>query len=140
MPDLNHEPIHLGLGATASVQPPFTGQPEWYMAYGERNASDGAEGRLVTMHRFDTSWDVWEVHPHGSEVVLCTEGEITLTQRKGGPDGPEIVTTLTPGEYAINEPNDWHTADVDGPATALFITAGLGTENHPRNSDDPTDS
>ena len=26
----------------------------------------------------------------------------------------------------------WHTADVAGPATALFITAGLGTRHRPR--------
>lgn len=130
--NLNTDPIHLGLGATAEVQPPFTGAPEWYMGYGQRTADDGAEGRLVTMHSFSSSWDVWEVHPHGTEVVLCTEGSITLIQRKGGPDGPEVVMTLQPGEYVINEPGDWHTADVDGPATALFITAGMGTENHPR--------
>jgi hypothetical protein len=26
----------------------------------------------------------------------------------------------------------WHTADVVGTATALFITAGMGTQNRPR--------
>ncbi len=132
MHDLNTNPIHLGLGATAVVQPTFTGDGAWYMGYGERNASDGVEGRLVSMHRFSESWDVWEVHPHGTEVVLCTEGRITLVQRKGGLDGEEVVTTLEVGQYAINEPGDWHTADVDGPCTAVFITSGMGTENHPR--------
>jgi hypothetical protein len=39
---------------------------------------------------------------------------------------------LDPGKYAINEPGTWHTADVDGEATALFITAGLGTAHRPR--------
>ncbi len=133
MPDnLATTPIHLGLGATAIPQPPFTGEVSWYMGYGERTEADGIEGRLVSYHSFTESWDVWEVHPVGAEVVLCTEGEITLIQRKGGPDGPEVTTVLKPGEYAINEPGDWHTADVDGPCTALFITAGQGTENHPR--------
>ena len=37
-----------------------------------------------------------------------------------------------PGEYAINEPETWHTADVAGAATAVFITAGWGTERRPR--------
>jgi hypothetical protein len=36
------------------------------------------------------------------------------------------------GDYAINDPGVWHTADVDGSATVLFITAGLGTEHRPR--------
>ncbi len=26
----------------------------------------------------------------------------------------------------------WHTADIDGETTALFITAGMGTEHRPR--------
>ena len=29
-------------------------------------------------------------------------------------------------------PGVWHTADIEGTATALFITAGLGTEHKPR--------
>lgn len=40
--------------------------------------------------------------------------------------------TVGPGEYAINPPGVWHTADVEGEATALFITAGLGTEARAR--------
>jgi hypothetical protein len=40
--------------------------------------------------------------------------------------------TIGPGEYAINPPGVWHIADIDGEATALFITAGLGTEQRPR--------
>jgi quercetin dioxygenase-like cupin family protein len=40
--------------------------------------------------------------------------------------------SLQPGEYAINPPGAWHTADVDGRATALFVTAGMGTQHRPR--------
>ncbi len=130
--NISTNPVHLGLGATSVVLPEFTGTGEWYMAYGKQTESDGAEGRLVTMHSFSESWDVWEVHPHGTEVVLCTAGAVTLIQRKGGPDGEEVIAELGPGDYVINEPGDWHTADVESEATCLFITAGLGTENHPR--------
>ena len=77
------------------------------------------------MHSFGAPWDSWEMHPEGSEVVLCTEGEITLVQEV---DDREVRTTLRSGEYAINEPGVWHTADVDSHATALFITAGEGTQ------------
>lgn len=126
--DLNRNPIHLGLGAKASVEPPFDGM-EWYAAYGERHAPDGAEGRLVMMHTFDAPWATWEVHPHGHEIVICTAGEITLIQEI---EGKEVFVTLSPGQYAINDPGVWHTADVSRSATALFITAGLGTENRPR--------
>jgi uncharacterized cupin superfamily protein len=123
-------PIHLGLGATAEIEPEFTGGMSWYEAYSDRHSADGAEGRLVTMYTFDESWDSWEMHPAGSEVVLCTDGQITLHQEHA--DGTPATITLAAGEYLVNAPGTWHTADVDGTATALFITAGLGTEHRPR--------
>lgn len=128
--DIFKNPIHLGLGATAVVLPGFTGDVQWYETYGERHAADGKEGRLVSMFTFDKPWDMWEMHPQGSEVVLCTAGSITLHQERA--DGSRNTVTLRPGEYAINEPGAWHTADVDEEATAVFITAGLGTEHRPR--------
>ncbi|KCZ92918.1 cupin [Hyphomonas johnsonii] len=126
---ITEHPIHLGLGATAETEPAFTGM-EWYAAYSARHAGDGAEGRLVTMYTFTEDWTVWEMHPSGAEVVLCTAGEITLLQEH--PDGSEAEVTLRSGEYAINAPGVWHTANVPGEATAVFITAGLGTEHRPR--------
>jgi len=126
---LDHNPIHLGLGATAEAQPPFTGM-EWYADYTARHESDGREARLVSMHTFSEPWDSWEMHPEGSEVVLCIAGEITLIQEH--PDGTTGTVTLCPGEYAINAPGVWHTADVSASATAVFITAGIGTAHRPR--------
>lgn len=125
---LNENWIHLGLGASAHIQSPFTGM-EWYGEYGERYGSDGNEGRLVSMHTFTESWDVWEVHPNGHEVVVCTAGEMTLIQEV---DGKEVRVTIGAGDYAINPPGVWHTADIAETATAIFITAGEGTEHKPR--------
>ena len=111
------------------VQPPFTGMG-WYEGYGARNGGDGAEGRLVSMYTFTQSWDSWEMHPAGSEVVLCTAGAMTLVQED--PTGRITRTTISAGQYAINLPGVWHTADLDSEATAVFITSGLGTEHRPR--------
>lgn len=127
-PLLARHPVHLGLGATAVQEPAFTGM-QWYEEYGARHAADGEEGRLVSMHTFDTSWDSWEMHPLGHEVVVCVHGEMTLVQEI---DGHEVRTKLRAGEYAINDPGVWHTADVESEATALFITAGAGTEQRGR--------
>ena len=127
---LTTNPIHLGLGAKALVQPEFTGDMEWYEGYGERNGSDGKEGRLVSMHSFTAPWDTWEVHPSGDEVVLCVDGSMVIHQEY--PDGKTATVTLNPGEYAINAPGVWHTADIEASATAVFITAGEGTELRPR--------
>jgi mannose-6-phosphate isomerase-like protein (cupin superfamily) len=122
-------PIHLGLGATAVDEPEFSGM-EWYPEYGARHSDDGNEGRLVSMYTFTESWDTWEVHPNGAEVVLCVAGAITLRQEF--PDGSTATVDLGPGEYAINPPGVWHTADIDSEATCVFITAGAGTELRPR--------
>jgi quercetin dioxygenase-like cupin family protein len=81
------------------------------------------------MHTFEKPWEGWEMHPVGHEVVVCTEGEITLIQEI---DGERVSTILRAGDYAINPPGVWHTADVENQATALFITAGMGTEGKPR--------
>jgi quercetin dioxygenase-like cupin family protein len=123
-------PIHLGLGAAAIVEPAFTGSLDWYAGYVERHHPDGVEGRLVSMFTFKDPWNMWEMHPNGAEVVLCLSGGMTLHQERA--DGSKQSVVLGPGEYAINEPGTWHTADVTGEARALFITAGVGTEHRPR--------
>lgn len=125
---LTENPIHLGLDATSTVEPRFSGL-DWYVDYAERHASDGKDGRLVSTHTFDKSWDTWEAHPHGSEVVLCLSGEITLIQKLGQ---TEKRIELKAGDYAINSPGVWHTADVLEEATALFITSGKDTKHKKR--------
>lgn len=127
---LDRHPIHLGRGATAAFQPPFTGDFGWYADYTERTAADGTDGWLVAMHRFETGWDAWEMHPNGHEIVVCTAGSIVLHQEH--PDGSTDVVRLETGEAAINPPGTWHTADVDDHATCVFATAGIGTEHRPR--------
>lgn len=127
---IDEYPIHLGRNATAVVEPKFTGDMDWYGAYVSRHEADGPEGRLVSMFTFDKSWDSWEVHPNGSEIVLCTAGRMTLHQEHA--DGTRNIVALSPGEYAINPAGTWHTADVTGEATAVFITAGVGTQIRPR--------
>lgn len=126
---LETHPIHLGLGGKAGSQPAFTGI-DWYEEYGRRTTADGIEGRLVSMYTFDTSWDSWEMHPAGDEVVVCVAGAIRIVQERDG--GGTDAVDLKAGEYVINPPGIWHTADVDGAATCLFITAGLGTDHRPR--------
>lgn len=121
--------VHLGLGATAVPQPAFSGL-EWYAGYEARHGVDGREGRLVSQHHFTGDWTSWEMHPHGDELVVCIAGRMTLIQDT--PDGRQSTTVLETGDYAVNPPGVWHTADIAGEATAIFITAGEGTEHRPR--------
>jgi len=127
---LKQFPLNLGPGASAIQQPEFKGGMDWYQGYGLRHGDEGIESRLVTMHTFSESWDSWEMHPLGSEVVVCVDGAITLIQEDQ--QGEVTQVNLSVGEYAINLPGVWHTADVSETATALFITSGMGTEHRPR--------
>lgn len=126
---LSQYPCHLGLGAKASMQDEFTGGVDWYEGYGKRTEKDGAEGRLVSLYHFSEPWTTWEMHPEGEEIVVCISGRMTLIQEI---DGKPHRVELTPGEAIINPRGVWHTADVEGTAGALFITAGLGTQMRPR--------
>jgi len=132
-PSLETYPIHLGLGASAEPQPAFPRDEramQWYADYGARHAADGAEGRLVSCYRFTEDWAGWEMHPAGAEVVICIEGSMVLLQEDAR--GEVVQTRLEAGQYAINPPGVWHTADVEGEARAVFITAGEGTQHRPR--------
>ncbi|MEZ5476408.1 MAG: hypothetical protein R3E95_02605 [Thiolinea sp.] len=130
MPNLKRFPVHLGLGATATREPEFTGGLDWYQAYAERHAGDGAEGRLVSLHHFSEPWDMWEMHPVGSELVVCLTGSLRLYQEQV--DGSVTGLDLQAGEYAINPAGIWHTMDVNTEVSVLFITAGQGTQHRAR--------
>jgi len=124
--DLGTTPVHLS-GTSIEALVGFDGSPAWF----ERYASEHPEpGFLVSSFSFAEPWDSWEVHPHGHELVVCTHGTITLHQEL--PSGERRTVTLAEGQYAVNEPGTWHTADVDAPATAVFVTSGEGTAHRPR--------
>lgn len=122
--------IHLGRSATAEVESAITGA-QWYAGYTERHTDDRDEARLVFQSAF-WNCDMGEMHPRGSEIVLCIGGAMTPLRQL--PDGRIERIGLAPGEYAINPPGIWHSADVNGAdgAEAIFITAGAGTEHRPR--------
>ena len=125
-PDLATRPIHLA-GVVADEMPAFDGSPAWFEQYVKDHPEPGF---LVTSFSFSEPWDSWEMHPHGHEVVLCVAGTMTLHQEL--PSGETRTVVLEEGQYAINEPGTWHTADVADVATGVFITAGEGTTHRPR--------
>ena len=126
--DLSETFIHLGAGATATPLPDFEWSPEYLAAYNERFSGDAEEGRLVCVLRQDATWDSWERHPAGEEVVVLLSGRVDVVQEV---DGAERVVKLRPGEALINPAGVWHTARVHEPGVALFITPGRGTEARP---------
>lgn len=77
MPHLPTDPAHLGRAASACVEPDFIG-PDGFEGYAARRAADGPQGRLVPQFAFSESRDSWEMHPHGAEHMICTQGACTL--------------------------------------------------------------
>jgi mannose-6-phosphate isomerase-like protein (cupin superfamily) len=127
--DLSETHVHLGLGATAVPIPDFQWTPEFLESYATRFESDGDEGRIVCVVPQTATWDSWERHPAGDEVVVLLSGRVDLIQEI---DGTERVIELRPGHAVVNPPGVWHTADVHEPGDGLFITPGRGTEHKPR--------
>ena len=82
-------------------------------------------GYLVSEFAFDADWDNWEVHPNGDEFVYCLSGRATFILE--APDGLNEIP-LAPGQFVIVPKNTWHTAKVEEPTRALFVTWGHGTQ------------
>ena len=123
------DPLHLSLGSRARPIAGFAWDPEVLDAYVAATADDGAEGRLVAVFDGDSSWNVWEQHPAGDEVVVCLTGQITVIREI---DGEHDRVKLGPGEAMINPAGVWHPADLEGPARILPLTPGVGTDHRPR--------
>src|SRR5271169_6698629 len=126
--DLSRTFVHLGLDATATPLPDFTWSADSLERYAERFVADGGKGRLVCITPQVATWDTWERHPAGEEVVVLISGRIDVMQEV---DGAEHVVELRPGEAMVNPVGVWHTTRVHEPGLALFITPGAGTEHRP---------
>jgi len=126
--DLAQTFVHLGLAAAATPLPDFAWSPQYLDAYEARFAADGDEGRLVCVLPQGTTWDTWERHPAGDEVVVLLSGRVDVIQES---EGTQHVVELGAGEAMVNPRNVWHTTRVHEPGQALFITPGAGTEHRP---------
>jgi mannose-6-phosphate isomerase-like protein (cupin superfamily) len=127
--ELDRTFVHLGLGSTATPLPDFTWTAECLAAHDERFSADGDDGRIVCITAQSATWDTWERHPAGEELVVLLSGRVDVIQDL--PEGPQTVE-LQPGQAMINPTGVWHTADVRESGAALFITPGRGTEHRPR--------
>ncbi len=126
--DLSTTYVHLGLGATATPLPGFEWTQAYLESYERRFEGDGAEGRLVVVSPQAQTWETWERHPAGEELVVLLTGRVDIIQEL---DGKEVTTPLEAGEALINPTGVWHRSVVHEPGTALFVTPGLGTEHRP---------
>jgi mannose-6-phosphate isomerase-like protein (cupin superfamily) len=87
-------------------------------------------GRLVSFYEFTGSWDSWEVHPKGEELVCLVSGSMDFFLDQAGEQS--MLELREPGSFVIVPRGAWHTATVHEPCRALFVTPGEGTTHRPR--------
>jgi len=126
--------VHLGLGARAIPIPDFEWAPEFLAGLERSFDDDGDEGRLVCIVHQGETWDTWERHPAGEELVVQLSGRADLVREV---DGELRVVELHPGMAVVNPRAVWHRAIVHEPGDALFITPGRGTEHRPVHATGP---
>lgn len=99
----------------------------WKMAFDKDHPTNNSKmGYLMSQFSFGADWDSWEMHPNGDEIVFCMSGHIKFILEV---EGEHKAVELKPGQYVVVPQNTWHTAKVNEPASALFLTWGYGTEN-----------
>jgi mannose-6-phosphate isomerase-like protein (cupin superfamily) len=108
------------------------GGDAFWAALGRGEVPTGAEavvgGWLVAAFPVTDTWDTWEVHPQGDEIVFLLAGEVDLVLDLA--DGP-VVVRLTAGRAVVVPAGAWHTAVVRTPGMALHVTYGAGTDHRP---------
>ena len=127
--DLSKTYVHLGLGATVVPLPDFRWEEDYLSGYEAAHEADGDDGRLVIMSDLARDWTVWECHPAGEELVVVLDGRSTLIQER---EEGEVRIPMGPGDAVVNPKGVWHTADVEQPGRALYVTSGRGTQHRAR--------
>ena len=74
-------------------------------------------------------WATWECHPLGDEIVVVLKGKGTFIQLI---DDVEQRIAVEAGSALINPAGVWHTADVEEPIEAIYITPCPDTQHRPR--------
>ena len=131
--DLSETPIHLGGGggidSPAVPLPGFGFDGNAFENYIAEHCRPGAPGRLIMVESTPSTWTAWECHPEGDEIVIVLEGKAEFIQEIAG---EERRTAVGPGSTMINPAGVWHTADVEEPVKAIYITPCPGTQHRAR--------
>ena len=106
----------------------FSGGPDFWAGRTAKTLADLSEegGWLVGIYANPETWETWEMHPQGDELVQLLSGAIDLVMEL--PDGERVVSLR--GREAIVVPQGvWHTAVVREPGETLHLTCGAGTQH-----------
>jgi mannose-6-phosphate isomerase-like protein (cupin superfamily) len=131
--DLSQTPIHLGSRVdTLDPAVPLVGfgfDGPSFESYIAAHCAPGSPGRLIMVESTPGDWPAWECHTQGDEIVIVLEGKADFIQEI---DGEERRIAVGPGSTVLNPAGVWHTADVEVPMKAIYITPCPGTESRKR--------
>ena len=131
--DLRSEPLHLSSidknADPAVVLEAFKFDESSFTHYMEQYCSDEQPGRIMMIEASPHNWDSWERHTQGEEIVIVLSGTGEFIQDI---DGVHHRLPVVAGSAVVNPAGVWHTADVETPINALYITPCPGTEHKPR--------
>jgi mannose-6-phosphate isomerase-like protein (cupin superfamily) len=97
--DLADTYLHLERGAGLRV---LDVDDNFWATIDQRTDLD--DGRLVMATPVTTDWTSWEMHPHGDEVILVTEGVVRVHVDRGEPvvvRAPDLVV-MPAGTWALS--------------------------------------
>jgi len=126
--DIAQSPIHLG-ATDSAVQHDFGFDGPAFGAYVAAHCTEEDGSRLVMIEESPTDWGMWECHNNADELVIVLAGTGTFIQQLAQ---GEVQTSFKAGDTFINPKGVWHTANVESPMRAIYLTPGLGTEHKPR--------
>ena len=120
---------YLVVGAT-TASPVEGGETFWArLGSDEQLTAQVGEGWLVGMYPSASSWESWEMHPDGDEIVHATAGRMTLLIETA----EEVQRVeLVAGRTVVVPAGAWHTMDVIEAGMTLHIMFGCGTESRTR--------
>ena len=102
------------------------GGPQFWETVHER--TDLGTGYLMMVGSMDKTWDSWEMHPAGEEIVYLLSGSVDFVLDL--PGGNQTVELR--GRAGCTVPRGtWHRAIVHEPGDMLFVTPGAGTKHRP---------
>jgi quercetin dioxygenase-like cupin family protein len=119
----------VGIDSPAVPLPEFGFDGPAFESYIAKHCTPGAPGRLIMIQSTPTSWGAWECHTEGDEIVIVLDGKAEFIQEI---DGEQRRTAVRPGSTMINPAGVWHTADVEEPMKAIYITPCPGTQHRAR--------
>jgi mannose-6-phosphate isomerase-like protein (cupin superfamily) len=92
-----------------------------------RRVMEFGEGQLISRMTSGASWDTWEMHPNGDELIFQLSGEMELVI-----EGYATPIKLKTGSFTVVPKGHWHTANVIKAGDAIYVTNGLGTQHKSR--------